>query len=423
MKPIKAVDTATDAVAAAQPSLVESLKAIDVSSLDRLIAIGQEHARITEYRAKTEEKKRDVTEAVYLRVSQDYTRRATALEEQSAPLRAQARAEYRKLKSLLEAVGARKDQAQLQKDEMRFRHEVGELTDVELAARLVDPQNVLDQCASDSKELEASKARFVEALGSEQALEAGEPVATAKAAPAPAAAIVPAAAAAVPPAPAAAVAAAAPVASVATAVPAAVAAAAPAAAVSPAPALQSPAAANARSTPPPAVPPANDDDAGATRVAQVMPELDQATRVVSATAPAAKAAPPAAAPAPADDGSDGATMMLATAAVVIDGAGGKEFPLTVLNGIGRAEDNRICLSSPGISRKHAVITAASGGFVIKDLGSQNGTFVNGQRVTGKKLAEGDTIEVGSVKFVFRSPWPARGGAAAGRGEAAAQGKR
>lgn len=199
MKPIKAVDTATDAVAAAQPSLVESLKAIDVSSLDRLIAIGQEHARITEYRAKTEEKKRDVTEAVYLRVSQDYTRRATALEEQSAPLRAQARAEYRKLKSLLEAVGARKDQAQLQKDEMRFRHEVGELTDVELAARLVDPQNVLDQCASDSKELEASKARFVEALGSEQALEAGEPVATAKAAPAPAAAIVPAAAAAVPP--------------------------------------------------------------------------------------------------------------------------------------------------------------------------------------------------------------------------------
>lgn len=132
------------------------------------------------------------------------------------------------------------------------------------------------------------------------------------------------------------------------------------------------------------------------------------------------ASPAAAAP---DDAMDGATMMLATAAVVVDGVGGKEYPLTVMNGIGRAEDNRICLSSPGISRKHAVITAAAGGFMIKDLNSQNGTFVNGQRVAEKKLAEGDTIEVGSVKFVFRSPWPPRGGAAASRGGAAAQGKR
>jgi pSer/pThr/pTyr-binding forkhead associated (FHA) protein len=166
-------------------------------------------------------------------------------------------------------------------------------------------------------------------------------------------------------------------------------------------------------------------------MARAIPDLDQATRIgavtpaapPAASRPAGTAAAPPPAPAVADV-PDGATVMLASAALVVeDPAGTKEFPLTVLNGIGRSEENRICVSNPGISRKHAVITAVAGGFMIKDLGSQNGTFVNGQRVTEKRLAEGDTVDVGSMKFVFRTPWPARTGAAAARSGAAAQGKR
>jgi hypothetical protein len=394
MKPIKAGDTATDGAAAAPPSFLDSLKTIDVSSLDRLIAIRQEHARIAEYRAKAEEKKKEVAEAVYARVAQDYAKRATAIEQQSAPLRSQARAEYRKLRALLDALGVRHEQAQLQKDELQFRHTVGELTDAELAEKLVDPQRVLDQCASDRQELDASKARFVEALGSEEALEASEPVAAAAPPPAPeppapqpaAAQKEPAASAPVPP---------------------------PAAAPKPTPVAAAPQA-------PPAAP--DLEDAGATRVARVIPDLDHATRMVG---PSPAAAPPPSRPAPTDaDVADGATVMLASAALVVeDPTGAKEYPLTVFNGIGRADENRICLSSPGISRKHAVITAGAGGFTIKDLGSQNGTFVNGQRVTEKRLAEGDTIDVGSVKFAFRTPWPLRTGAAAARSGAATQGKR
>jgi len=68
MKPIKAGDTAPDDAAAAPPSFLDSLKTIDVSSLDRLIEIRQEAARIAEYRAKADEKKKDVAEAVYARV-------------------------------------------------------------------------------------------------------------------------------------------------------------------------------------------------------------------------------------------------------------------------------------------------------------------------------------------------------------------
>jgi len=367
---------------------IDSLKAIDVSSLDRLIAIRQENARIAQYRAKADEKKKDVAEAVYARVSADYAKRAAALEQQSAPLRTQARAEYRKLKALIDALSLRQEQAQLQKDELQFRHEVGELTDAQLAERIAEPQQVLDSCASDRKALDASKARFVEALGSEDALEASEPVVAPEPAPASASAPAPAPAAAAgpPPAP----------------------APPPAAAPPPAPQASAPA-------PAPAVAAVADGDSTVVG-RQVIPPAPAA-----APKPAAAPPPPAAA---LPDAADGATVVLMTAAVVIeDGANAKEYPLTVINGIGRSDENRICLSNPGISRKHCEIKAAGGGYVIKDLGSQNGTFVNGQRVTEKKLTEGDTIDVGSVKFVFRSPWPPRAGAGASRGAAAAQGKR
>jgi pSer/pThr/pTyr-binding forkhead associated (FHA) protein len=57
-----------------------------------------------------------------------------------------------------------------------------------------------------------------------------------------------------------------------------------------------------------------------------------------------------------------------------------------------------------ISRHHAHIAReASGNFAIEDLGSSNGTFVNGLRIaTPQLLAEGDSIEVGATTFVVRS---------------------
>jgi pSer/pThr/pTyr-binding forkhead associated (FHA) protein len=117
-----------------------------------------------------------------------------------------------------------------------------------------------------------------------------------------------------------------------------------------------------------------------------------------------------------EDADDGATMMLAAAAVVLiePASLSQDFQLGAMNGIGRSDENQICLSNSGISRKHAVIRAVPGGFAIKDLASQNGTFVNGQRVTEQMLTDGDTIEVGSVKFVFRMPWSATPSASSSR---------
>lgn len=62
--------------------------------------------------------------------------------------------------------------------------------------------------------------------------------------------------------------------------------------------------------------------------------------------------------------------------------------------IGRDNSNDIAINEPRISRNHAIITVLGNGtYEIKDLGSTNGTFVNGERVTQKIIDPGDKVEV------------------------------
>jgi cytochrome P450/NADPH-cytochrome P450 reductase len=66
--------------------------------------------------------------------------------------------------------------------------------------------------------------------------------------------------------------------------------------------------------------------------------------------------------------------------------------------IGRAPDNDIVVSSRGVSHRHAELRNVAGALSIVDLGSTNGTFVNGQRVTAAPLSEGDVVGIGSSTF-------------------------
>jgi pSer/pThr/pTyr-binding forkhead associated (FHA) protein len=68
--------------------------------------------------------------------------------------------------------------------------------------------------------------------------------------------------------------------------------------------------------------------------------------------------------------------------------------------LGRALDNDIVLSDASISRYHAVIEARNGGFVVRDLGSHNGTWLAGQRVTEANLASGTDLRLGDASFTF-----------------------
>jgi len=62
--------------------------------------------------------------------------------------------------------------------------------------------------------------------------------------------------------------------------------------------------------------------------------------------------------------------------------------------IGRLPDNTVVVDNPAVSGHHAVVFRDGDHFVIEDLASTNGTFVNGKRVTTQKLRGGDTIRVG-----------------------------
>jgi len=70
--------------------------------------------------------------------------------------------------------------------------------------------------------------------------------------------------------------------------------------------------------------------------------------------------------------------------------------------LGRALDNDLVLEDASVSRHHATITASNGPFHLKDLGSQNGTYVGGVRVTEAALADGDAIRLGDAQLTFHS---------------------
>lgn len=70
--------------------------------------------------------------------------------------------------------------------------------------------------------------------------------------------------------------------------------------------------------------------------------------------------------------------------------------------IGRMPECDIALSDPNVSRKHAEVRRQGTGFVVADLGSTNGTRVNGAVVKERVLNNGDDITVGATKLRFEA---------------------
>src|SRR3984957_3273566 len=69
--------------------------------------------------------------------------------------------------------------------------------------------------------------------------------------------------------------------------------------------------------------------------------------------------------------------------------------------IGTHPANDVVLDDTTVSRRHATITRRASGFELADLGSTNGTFVNGRRLSDPiTLKPGDEIKFGAVRFAF-----------------------
>jgi predicted component of type VI protein secretion system len=70
------------------------------------------------------------------------------------------------------------------------------------------------------------------------------------------------------------------------------------------------------------------------------------------------------------------------------------------NVVGRVNDCDVCIADGHVSRRHCLITAGQAGYIVKDLGSANGTCLNGVRVTEAPLKDGDQLSFGTVQVEF-----------------------
>jgi len=108
------------------------------------------------------------------------------------------------------------------------------------------------------------------------------------------------------------------------------------------------------------------------------------------------------------DEDTGATRVrMAVPKYVLRGVSGalfsKVFPVTGPVVIGRAAECDISVPADEISRRHALVKPTPEGLAVEDLGSSNGTFINGKRVQHGFLNPGDELRLDAVRFILVAP--------------------
>ncbi len=68
--------------------------------------------------------------------------------------------------------------------------------------------------------------------------------------------------------------------------------------------------------------------------------------------------------------------------------------------VGRSDDSSVVLDDVTVSRHHAQVERTDRGWVLRDIGSLNGTYVNHERIDVVLLAGGDEVQIGKYRFVF-----------------------
>ncbi|MFN2291920.1 MAG: FHA domain-containing protein [Anaerolineae bacterium] len=97
-----------------------------------------------------------------------------------------------------------------------------------------------------------------------------------------------------------------------------------------------------------------------------------------------------------------------SAGKLVEQASGHAYPLGFeVVTIGRHPDNTVVVPDPQASRHHAEIAMQGGRWVIQDLSSANGTYVNGEKIVGPHvLMDGDRVGIGKTQFQLQIPVPA-----------------
>lgn len=82
---------------------------------------------------------------------------------------------------------------------------------------------------------------------------------------------------------------------------------------------------------------------------------------------------------------------------------GKTYPVPGPVVIGRQQDCDISVASEEISRRHAQVKPTADGLMVEDLGSANGTFINGKRVQTGLMRPGEELRLDTIRFLLVAP--------------------
>ena len=82
---------------------------------------------------------------------------------------------------------------------------------------------------------------------------------------------------------------------------------------------------------------------------------------------------------------------------------GKTYPVPGPVVIGRQQDCDIAVASEEISRRHAQVKPTADGLMVEDLGSANGTFINGKRVQTGLMRPGEELRLDTIRFLLVAP--------------------
>src|SRR5687768_18373353 len=86
---------------------------------------------------------------------------------------------------------------------------------------------------------------------------------------------------------------------------------------------------------------------------------------------------------------------------IIGPDGRQDVDLLAHNTLGRHPNNTVQVLDRIVSKEHCHVDLIEGGrFILRDLGSLNGTYVNGERVSERVLNPGDEITLGSTRIIF-----------------------
>jgi hypothetical protein len=322
------------------------LDEIDTSLIEELMGLKRDvealRARLALMAAEVDK----VSTPVFQRVHADYQARLQALDERAAPKKDRARQEFAKLRLLIDEVGGRRDAALQDQEELEFRHRLGEFEEADFTAKSGELAQRIAGLEREQAAVTAVRGRFVAAFDSETELAQAPATASAAGSPAAAADALPAASAEVQP--------------------------------NPSPDDRPPEAPAAAVTPLEAA--AQSPMSFGTVILTDLPKPDDAGPAL------------------------GATMIVTFGRLVSleKGEEAMEFRVQPLTTIGRTRHNDIQIDAPSVSRKHAQIALTESGYMVRDLGSENGTFVNGERVAEQPLTDGDLLHFGGVGFSFHT---------------------